>query len=84
MLQSFPVFTVARRIRQTIAKLMFPVSEPLAVLPILALVPRGCGVTQGFVGSGPECRVGLAADLGRIAAFEGPHRRSGARQLQQS
>ena len=39
MLQSFPLFTVARRIRQTIAKLMFPVSDALAVLPIVPLVP---------------------------------------------
>jgi hypothetical protein len=38
MCQSFPLFTEARRTRQTIAKLMFPVSEALAVLPVLPIV----------------------------------------------
>jgi hypothetical protein len=38
MLQAFALFTVAGRIRQTIAQLMFSVSEPLAVFPALPIV----------------------------------------------
>jgi hypothetical protein len=61
MLQSLPLFTVGWHVGQSLANVVFPVPEPLAVLPSLPIVARllpGLGAKSGYHGD-RDLNVGL-------------------------
>jgi len=61
MLQSLSLFTVGRHVGQSLANVVFSVSEPLAVLPALPIVARllaGLWAKSGYHGD-RDLNVGL-------------------------